>query len=415
MADDATDNPGPIPLQDSTNTSPNQLAAMMKEIESLRGLVNGLTKKRGRGRKRARENDAENDEQDTTRTQKKKSKADPATDYVEYGRVIGRFLGPFVNIAKVVNYGITMDAAMSGDEGETDERLATAWKILWQKFPGFHEYLLSLSTEPVILRAVVAQITAGVEAVRQQDTSTVKAGTPRWLHKDPATPLDPPLINLKSKTHRGQAHPTFAQRLTPMEWAANESTYQDIVEGKKLPTGAHLPGFVFPLDQVFPVGVSLNDPIWLDVLSNALKGEIPLRAGKAIFMGPSADLEGDGYHKGRPGNAKIIGLVTFTPRVIAWVVTQVYFALSSKQEWGKKDGEHFDYEEFFWTIHDLFGDDEEWAKEIIAFWDRVVLGTVSQATTAAESGPSTLAQLKAARAAAKHAAAAPSTAATTAV
>jgi hypothetical protein len=74
------------------------------------------------------------------------------------------------------------------------------------------------------------------------------------------------------------------------------------------------------------------------VLDNALKGEVPLRvwvlsvsemlltlhqAAKAIFMGPDAALEGDGYHKGRPGNASIIGLVTFTPRTIAWVVAQV--------------------------------------------------------------------------------------------
>ncbi|KAJ6543306.1 hypothetical protein B0H10DRAFT_1970470 [Mycena sp. CBHHK59/15] len=30
-----------------------------------------------------------------------------------------------------------------------------------------------------------------------------------------------------------------------------------------------------------------------------------------------------------------------------------YFALSSKQEWYNTDGDHFDYEEFFWTICDL--------------------------------------------------------------
>ncbi|KAJ7179984.1 hypothetical protein C8R43DRAFT_860536, partial [Mycena crocata] len=89
-----------------------------------------------------------------------------------------------------------------------------------------------------------------------------------------------------------------------------------------------------------------------------------------LLMGPESALEGDGYHKGRPGNAKIIGLTSFTPRVIAWVATQVYFALSSKQEWGKNDGE-FDYEEFFWTIHDLF-DSEEWGQEIIDLWNRCV-------------------------------------------
>ncbi|KAJ6506492.1 hypothetical protein C8R45DRAFT_508297 [Mycena sanguinolenta] len=288
---------------------------------------------------------------------------------------------------------------MSGDEGETDPRLDEAWKILWGKFPGFHEYLLSQSTEPTIIRATTQQMTQGMESSRQQDTSTVKSGIVRWLHKDPTTPLDTPLPNLKSKTHRGMAHPTFAQRLMPMEWAADDVTLQEIVEGKKVLTGSQLPGFIFPLDQVFPVGTDLEDPVWEDVLRNALKGEVLLRAAKAIFMGPSADLEADGYHKGRPGNASIIGLDTFTRRVIAGVTTQVYFGLSSMQEWNKKDGEHFNYEEFFWTIHDLFDDaGEEWGKEIIALWDRVVLGK-AQPVTRAESGLSALQRLKAARAA----------------
>ncbi|KAJ6474793.1 hypothetical protein C8R45DRAFT_1159929 [Mycena sanguinolenta] len=394
---DAPSSPLPSsPLRDSTNTTltPAEIEAMKRDLENLRGLLKGVTKKRARGRKRVgNDGDTEpnTDDQEPTAKKKRKSDKDTATDYVEYGRVIGRFLGPFVNISKVIRYGLTADAAMSGDEGETDARLDEDWKILWGKFPGFHEYLLSQSTEPTIIRAM----TKGMESSRQQDTSTVKTGIVRWLHKDPTTPLDPPLPNIKSKTHRGMAHPTFAQRLTPIEWAVNEETFQEIVEGKKVLESTQLPAFIFPLDQVFTVGTALDDPIWGDVFDNALKGEILLRAAKAIFMGPSADLEVDGYHKGRPGNASIIGLDTFTPRVISGVV---YFGLSSMHEWNKKDGVHFDYEDFFWTIHGLFDDDEEWGKGIIALWDRVVLGKC-QPAPAVVSGPSALEQLKAARAA----------------
>jgi len=79
-----------------------------------------------------------------------------------------------------------------------------------------------MSTEPVILRSTVKQMTAGSEAIRQQDTATTKKGVPDWLHKDPTTPLDPPLPNKKTKPHRGMAHATFARRLTPMEHPANE-------------------------------------------------------------------------------------------------------------------------------------------------------------------------------------------------
>ncbi|KAJ7169186.1 hypothetical protein C8R43DRAFT_1121077 [Mycena crocata] len=277
--------------RDTTNTfglaASTELAAKEKELEHLRGLVKGFTQKKGRGRKRARATTVEvssSDDEAGPDTGAKKPKAEHATDYIEYGRRIGRFIGPFVNISAVINYGMTMDAVMSDDktdETEVNAKLMEAWQIILERFPGFHEFLLRLSTQPVILRAVIRQITTGLEAVRQQDTSCLKNLVHLWLHKDPATALDPPLGSIKVKAHRGMAHPAFTKVLTPMEWAANKGTYKDIIEG------------------VFPIGTELDDPAWEDVLDNALKGEIPLRAGKALFMGPDAALEGDGYHKGR--------------------------------------------------------------------------------------------------------------------
>jgi hypothetical protein len=47
---------------------------------------------------------------------------------------------------------------------------------------------------------------------------------------------------------------------------------------------------------------------------------------------------------------------------------QAYFALSSKQEWNKNDGD-FDYEELYWHVHSLF-DKKEAADKIIAHWDK---------------------------------------------
>ena len=69
---------------------------------------------------------------------------------------------------------------------------------------------------------ILLQLTIGMEAVRSEDTSTLKTRIPAWLHADTSTSLDPALPNLTSKTHRGLAHPTFAKLLTPMEWPANE-------------------------------------------------------------------------------------------------------------------------------------------------------------------------------------------------
>ncbi|KAJ7824022.1 hypothetical protein B0H14DRAFT_3729197 [Mycena olivaceomarginata] len=381
MSTTGASSPVPTPLEDRTNVPETSLEAKDREIVHLKTLIEGFTKKKGRGRKRALDTAGDSDAEGGAA---KRSKADATpTDYIAYGH-----------------------AAMSGDEGEVDEQLAGAWKILWGKFPGFHEHLLSLSNQPVPRRAIIKQLSTGHEGVRSDDTATLKRKIPEWLTKDKA-PLVPPLESLKSKAHRGFAHPVFAQLLTPMEWLPDESTWTEILDGTRHIKSDHLPAFLFPLDQEFPVDIEdLEDDAWIMVLDNALKGEVPLRAAKAIFMGPDAALEGDGYHKGRPGNASIIGLVTFTPRTIAWVVAQVYFALSSKQDWYKTEGDHFSYEKFFWTICGLF-DEKEWGNEIIALWNRVVLGTVAVAApVAAACGPSNLERVKAARAR-KRAAGAP--------
>ncbi|KAJ6570452.1 hypothetical protein DFH09DRAFT_1362614 [Mycena vulgaris] len=128
---------------------------------------------------------------------------------------------------------------------------------------------------------------------------------------------------------------------------------------------------------------------------------MPYQSAKAIFMGPDDALEGDGYHKGKPGNASIIGMTMFTSRIIAGV----RFALSSRQEWNKMDGD-FDYEEFFWTIHNLF-DDQDFAAGIIRHWNKVVFDNSRPraAASTAAAGPSNLDKPKVARAAHKAAAA----------
>ncbi|KAF7359979.1 hypothetical protein MVEN_00724800 [Mycena venus] len=404
----------PSPLQDHTNTriDRTELDEKDEEIARLTSLVKGLTKKRGRGRKRAGDNAPDDEDPKPAKKAKKSStQLTPESDYAHYGRIVGRLLGPFEDVAQIIEYGTSVDSAMEGDEPEHDAALAEAYLILWQKFPGFREFLLKLTNQPIVRRAVERQMNAGMEAVRAEDTSTLKPRVHLYVNEDPTVPLDPPLSNLKLKIYRGRNHPVFARLLNPMYWAANETTYREIAEGTKVVDGTQLPIFVFPLNQVFPVGAKEDDPVWLDVLDNACKGEICLRSAKAIYMGPDSALEGDGYHKGRPGKASIIGLKTFTRRVIAGVITQIHFSMSSKQDWHKKDGD-FDYEVFFWTIYNLF-DDEEWAEETIALWNRVVLGTVKPRAPAAPqpAGPSHLEQLKAMRATKKREAAATTTSA----
>ncbi|KAJ7660954.1 hypothetical protein DFH06DRAFT_1472187 [Mycena polygramma] len=102
-------------------------------------------------------------------------------------------------------------------------------------------------------------------------------------------------------------------------------------------------------------------------------------------------------------SAQRLASTSFTDRVIAGIACQVRFNLSSMQTWNRHDG-HFNYEEFFWRIVDLFKN-EEFAARTIALYNRVVLGNASGLAPAASASTGTapalthLERLQAARAA----------------
>ncbi|KAJ7825988.1 hypothetical protein B0H14DRAFT_2596187 [Mycena olivaceomarginata] len=336
----------------------------------------------------------DDEEKPTPAKKPKKSKHVNVTavdvDCAHYGRIVSRFLGPFEDIMQIIEYGTTADCTMSGDEEEMD----------------FCEFLLKLTNKPIL---TFPQINSGIKAMHAEDTSTLKPCIHLYLNKDPTTPLDPVLPNLKDKIHRGRVHPVFALLLTLIHWEANDITYNKISEGIKTVTGFHIPRFIFPINQVFPINTTADNPARPDALDNTRKGEICLQACMMCPPRPDSALEHDGYHKGQPGKANIISMKTFTCHVIAGVITQIHFMLSTKQEWHKMDSD-FDYEQFFWTIYGLFNN-EDWAEGIITLWNKVVLGAVKASMPAAleSASPSHIDRLKVMHATRKLAAAAPVT------
>ncbi|KAJ6602970.1 hypothetical protein B0H10DRAFT_2440661 [Mycena sp. CBHHK59/15] len=217
--------------------------------------------------------------------------------------------------------------------------------------------MLSLSDDPHLRKSICRKIASGMEGARSDDTATMKQHILGWVIEDPKTPLNPAIAPGTSKATRGSAHPTFARLLCPLEYDNTPSTYIDIDSGAKDINARQLPRFLFPFNQV-------NDESALDTV---LTGPIMLRASKAVFMGPSSALQGDGYHRRKPPNPVNIGMKKFMPRIIAYTPLQVRFNLSSMQEWDKVG--HFDYEEFFWMIVELF-DDPEHAAKILTLYNR---------------------------------------------
>ncbi|KAJ6619260.1 hypothetical protein B0H10DRAFT_2433485 [Mycena sp. CBHHK59/15] len=373
-------------LTDTTNATatgtPDALDAVtdkykkaMAELDTLKGIVSGLSKPRRRKKRASADTDDELENEAPPTNKVKKSPEGPS-NFDTYGRVIMRFIGPFETARTIVDHGLIVDTALSGDEMEEDvtsKRLTESWTTLWQKFPGFHELMLSLSGDPRLRKSICREIASGMEGARSDDTATMKQRILGWVTEDPKTPLNPAIAPGTSKATRGSAHPTFARLLCPLEYDDTPSTYTDIDSGAKDINARQLPRFLFPFNQV-------NDESALDTV---LTGPIMLRASKAVFMGPSSALQGDGYHRGKPPNSVNIGMKKFTPRIIAYIALQVRFNLSSMQEWNKVDG-HFDYEEFFWMIVELF-DDPEHAAKILTLYNRVVLGVSAAAPPTPDS------------------------------
>ncbi|RDB15950.1 hypothetical protein Hypma_003609, partial [Hypsizygus marmoreus] len=213
----------------------------------------------------------------------------------------------FSDVFDVIKAGVkyeTVEVDESGQLVETLSRDVQTWNALCIVIPGFQLEMITVAPQPKLQRQVAASV------------STMLGLT---------TP--PPMINLASKCDRGWTHPVTAALLSPLEYTATEETYRAIQEGQLTVTAEQYPKILYPHDRV----------------------------AKHIFQGPSTALQRPGYHRGKRGNASIIGLKAMTPHTIAYVALQTRFALTSSSSWSKVDT-HFDNEAFFWDIVDMLED-----------------------------------------------------------
>nr|GAT45240.1 predicted protein [Mycena chlorophos] len=156
--------------------------------------------------------------------------------------------------------------------------------------------------------------------------------------------------------------------------SARYSLYTDVVNGTVDIVAEQLPAFLFPVGQK-------NDRT---VLVNLLTGEIMIQAAKILYHGPSALNTGDGCRgSGKEGHAELLGLTTFTPRLIAYIACQVRFALSSVGTYNHIDG-RFNYDHFFnYILKAMRRQDTE--ERVIALFNRRVLGEAAAAGSSDES------------------------------
>ncbi|KAF9475259.1 hypothetical protein BDN70DRAFT_936024 [Pholiota conissans] len=293
-------------------------------------------------------------------------------DFQTQGRIYGRQDDPFMKVDAIVNYGLKYETTEEEEDNSggcqeqpQDRRLLFGWMLLCSTIPDFCIQMLALANHRGLRKTTCQRIQDGASTARSDDSNSLKASIPSYILFDNTKSLSPAISpRNKLRNDRGFHHPATASLLCPVKYRDTSETHASIRAGRLPITATMLPRFLFPHDHV-------HDPA--DMAKNIFRGHVMLRAAKHILQGPTSALEGPGSHRGKQGNAAICGINTLTPHLIAYIATQVRFALSSTASWVTKDGT-FSYVDFYRLIVELLDEEDDVSSEIIKFYNYHVFG-----------------------------------------
>ncbi|KAJ3521526.1 hypothetical protein NMY22_g12276 [Coprinellus aureogranulatus] len=224
------------------------------------------------------------------------------------------------------------------------------YKALLSLSPGLEERLNTGSDNDI--HYVAEMITKGISSARSDDTKSLKSAIVEWI--TPANQYLTPPIQRNVKTDRGYHHPR-----------TGELVRRDLQSGQLVPAGDLWPRFLYKDNTYNP-----KDP-WQGLLRSSLL----LKAFRHIFTSPSS-VDGDIAKATRSSNARIHGMTSVTIASLAYVATQVRFALSSTAIFSRTDSVT-DSEFFYNLIVDLLEDETEAVEvaELLQWWNQQVFPT----------------------------------------
>ncbi|KAJ7085927.1 hypothetical protein C8R44DRAFT_991690 [Mycena epipterygia] len=306
--------------------------------------------------------------------------------YKSYGRHLARTCTPFTRIHVIADYGVrtalAAEAALDNEGGPPpppkpapspsdiirDQRLATSWEIICDTIPGFREEMIDLGGATNLRRRACAEIQAGVDGARGDDSGKMKPHCITWAmnnNPDPnVTAAD--IAALTSKLARGFNSLVTAKLLCPKALPATAETFAKIKAGEIKINARQMPHFMYADNHPYNPD---------DIEDGLLEGPLPVAAAKQLYQGPQAALQGPGFHRGKAGNAGRHGQEALGARDIGYACTQLYFSLSSLSAWSAQDGT-FNYAEFYWSVVDIFKDGE--GQGILDHFNYQVFGTAPQ-------------------------------------
>ncbi|KAF8164690.1 hypothetical protein B0H34DRAFT_804389 [Crassisporium funariophilum] len=304
--------------------------------------------------------------------------------YMTYGRQYARSGDIFASIDDVIQFGVARAILDSDDERELtpiELQCKASWELCALGYPSSALRWSHLLINGVFVVALPERcchllfcahfcnpfswISEGIHNVCAEDASSLKAVILDYLLLDTKAHLNPLIKQKGKKADWGFQHPVTANLLCPLKYDASQRTYSNILAGKKSLTAYDFPRFLYPDGHVYNPD---------DMEAGILHGHLLICVAKHNFQGPTAALERPGYHCGQRGNAALMGMITMTPRAIAYVAVQTQFAISAVDTWAPDEG-NFNYNTFFWALIGLFNDGE--GEDIIKLYNKHVFGPTS--------------------------------------
>ncbi|TEB25444.1 hypothetical protein FA13DRAFT_1637543, partial [Coprinellus micaceus] len=287
---------------------------------------------------------------------------------VGHGRHFGRTVRTFCRMQTLLTNGLsqTMQLELGRvDEDDLPARQAAEHRLyiaLLAMSPGLEERLNTGTEEDLIY--VATMLTKGINSARSDDTKSMKSAIVDWItpHKQVLTPP----IQRNVKTDRGFHHERTGELLCPVNFDWNDQKIRrDLESGALVPAGDMWPRFLFRNFKYNP-----EDP-WEGLLRSSLL----VKAYKHVFTSPSSVTSGASKAT-RSSNARLHGMECVTIPSLAYIATQVRFALSSQAVFSRTDLVT-NSEYFYNLIIDVLEDPEEpvEAVELLRWWNQQIFPT----------------------------------------
>ncbi|KAG1781183.1 hypothetical protein EV702DRAFT_962815 [Suillus placidus] len=279
---------------------------------------------------------------------------------VSHGRHFGRTVFALCNYPSLLTNGILrleqMEDTPLEEFSAEEQREHRVFEQLIESYPGLLERLKNGSEEENF--HVGELIGKGAAGARGDDTKTLKSAVLDWIApKGEAIQLP---LHRNSKIDHGYNHELTGSLLCPagLDWN-DPQTKDNLRSGELLVCGDQWPVFLYAHHTY-----DAEDP-WCGLLRSRLL----VCAYKHVFTSPSSvDREPKAT---RSRNARLHGMNSVTAASMAYIATQVRFALSSSSVFSRTDTAT-DSETFYHSLLDLLEDADESKEvdELLVWWNR---------------------------------------------